>query len=487
MKNNLYATFLITLLVVVGLGALHYLPVIQVGEKKLRKVDLLADLRPDKPKTVRLPVAHAAATATSDTVTAQTVASDTVTASATGSEGVDSLPVVEPVFEDSYEEGLTCIEDYADSTRHGMERFYQALDRIQTSRRPLRIAYFGDSFIEGDILTSDLRFLLQQKYGGNGVGYVPLTSLIAGFRPTVKHSFSGWDTHAVTDTADFEVSKQDISNRYYVAKTDASVTLQGQRKYASRSDTCEISRLYFLTPDPIQVSVEVNGKAAGKYTFQGDSTLQALSVRGKIRKVKWMIDHSTPATIFYGATLESDSGVILDNFSTRGSSGRQLEGIPSHILQKYNKLRPYDLIVIHYGLNVAFEGGVNYSYYKEWMKPVISKLKRVFPETSILIVGVGDRERKNENGDLETMPGVKNLIRYQQALAAETHVAFWNLFNAMGGEGSMVEMVDADPPLANYDYTHINFRGGKHIAGILFEALMHGKEQYDKQKAYEME
>ena len=54
------------------------------------------------------------------------------------------------------------------------------------------------------------------------------------------------------------------------------------------------------------------------------------------------------------------------------------------------------------------------------------------------------------------MPGVKNLIRYQQALAANTHVAFWNMFEAMGGEGSMVEMVNSKPAMANYDYTHIN-------------------------------
>ena len=49
----------------------------------------------------------------------------------------------------------------------------------------------------------------------------------------------------------------------------------------------------------------------------------------------------------------------------------------------------------------------------------------------------------------------------------------------------MVEMVNCKPAMANYDYTHINFRGGKHLAKILFEALMYDKEQYEKRKAYE--
>ena len=118
---------------------------------------------------------------------------------------------------------------------------------------------------------------------------------------------------------------------------------------------------------------------------------------------------------------------------------------------------------------------------------IFAHLKQAFPQAGILIVGVGDREYKTEEGSLRTMPGIKNLIRYQQNLAADSGVAFWNMFEAMGGEGSMADMVHAKPSLANYDYTHINFRGGKHLAELLYEALVYGKEQYDRRRAYEAE
>ena len=72
---------------------------------------------------------------------------------------------------DTCRAGMTCIEDYSDSTMRGMTRFYQALDELAKAPRPVRIAYFGDSFIEADILTADLREMLQQKYGGCGVGF----------------------------------------------------------------------------------------------------------------------------------------------------------------------------------------------------------------------------------------------------------------------------------------------------------------------------
>ena len=51
----------------------------------------------------------------------------------------------------------------------------------------------------------------------------------------------------------------------------------------------------------------------------------------------------------------------------------------------------------------------------------------------------------------------------------------------------MAGLVHAKPSLANYDYTHINFRGGRHLAGLLYETLIYGKEQYERRKAYEAE
>ena len=157
------------------------------------------------------------------------------------------------------------------------------------------------------------------------------------------------------------------------------------------------------------------------------------------------------------------------------------------MMHEFNEQRPYDLIILQYGLNVATERGRNYDKYIAGMQTTIDHLMDAFPQAGILIVSVGDRDYKTEDGTLRTMPGIKNLVRYQQNLAADNDIAFWNMFEAMGGEGSMANLVHAKPSLANYDYTHINFRGGKHLAGLLYEALVYGKEQYDRRRAYEAE
>ena len=76
MKNKIVATFWFVLLVIAGVEALHFLPVLNVGGKPLRKVDLLADIRKDE--VVEIEVAD----------------SDTVV-----------LPVVKPLFVDTVKRG----------------------------------------------------------------------------------------------------------------------------------------------------------------------------------------------------------------------------------------------------------------------------------------------------------------------------------------------------------------------------------------------
>lgn len=452
MKNYLSYTFFLLLLVLVVLGGMHYLPPLEWGGTSMRRVDLLADVRMFPP-----------------------VAEDEKV------EDVDSLvlPEVLPAFVDTCKSGLTCIEDYADSTNRGMDLFYAALDERIRLKRPVRIAVFGDSFIEADIFTGDLRSLLQSTYGGCGVGFVPVTSLTNGFRPTVRHSFDGWDSHLITDTVYFDKSKQGISGGYYVPRQEAYVELSGQKKYALHLDTCRRSSVYFLTDGVLDLTSSVNGKKLESYHFEGAKTVQIACVEGEIGRVRWTVDRAD-SVLFYGVTMDGDEGVSVDNFSLRGSSGLSLRTIPLKFLRQFNELRPYDLLILQYGLNVATEKGKTYDAYKQGMLSTIEHLKDAFPNAGILIMGVGDRDYRTETGELRTMPGVKNLIRYQQAIAAESHVAFWNLFEAMGGEGSMATLVHAKPAMANYDYTHINFKGGAHLAGLLFDTMLYGKEQYDR-------
>lgn len=453
--NYLKYSLWLTLIVWIALLGMHWLPPITVEGHTLRRVDLLSDVRPLEKEEEATP---------------------------------DSLlpPVVKPAFVDTCRAGMTCIEDYSDSTLRGMSSFYEALDKIQTQDRLVRIAVFGDSFIEADIFTADFREMLQKKFGGCGVGFVTVTSATSGYRPTVRHSFGGWTSHSVNDTLHYDKQKLGVSGHYFIPRPGAYVELRGQSNYASLLDTCQRASIFFYNQGEVNLSVRVNRSESQTKTFEPTGALQQMQVQGRIGSVRWEVNQAD-STLFYGMAMDGEQGIIVDNFSLRGSSGLSLRSIPVDMMEAFNVLRPYDLIILQYGLNVATERGRNYDSYQKGLLASIARLKNSFPHAGLLLLSVGDRDYKTETGEIRTMPGVKNLIRYQQSIASQSGIAFWNMFEAMGGEGSMAAMVHAKPSKANYDYTHINFRGGKHLAGLLYETLIYGKETYDRRRAYEQE
>ena len=83
--------------------------------------------------------------------------------------------------------GLT---DYSGGT--ALTRLREIL--AEAGDQPVNVAFLGDSFIEGDILVEHFREALQTRFGGGGVGYVPLTSVTArsGRRSSTASRGRGW-------------------------------------------------------------------------------------------------------------------------------------------------------------------------------------------------------------------------------------------------------------------------------------------------------
>ena len=98
-------------------------------------------------------------------------------------------------------------------------------------------------------------------------------------------------------------------------------------------------------------------------------------------------------------------------------------------------------------------------------------MKMAMPEASFILIGVHDKCIK-KGSNFITDPTVLKLVEAQRSIAEEADIAFWNLFEAMGGKNSMVEWVNANPPRAFKDYIHFNDVGSKMEAGMLFEELM---------------
>jgi hypothetical protein len=89
----------------------------------------------------------------------------------------------------------------------------------------------------------------------------------------------------------------------------------------------------------------------------------------------------------------------------------------------------------------------------------------------MLVVAPLDRA-ETRDGKLVTKRVILDLVAIQERVALAHGAAFWNLFDAMGGEGSMARWVRARPQLAGGDLTHPTPLGAETLGDLLAEAIV---------------
>ena len=104
------------------------------------------------------------------------------------------------------------------------------------------------------------------------------------------------------------------------------------------------------------------------------------------------------------------------------------------------------------------------------------------PISSVLIMSPMDRGQRDSNARIITVPTLPRLIDIQRQMAQETGCAFFNTFQAMGGEGTMARWYDSTPRLVSADFTHPLPAGARKVGVLLDQALESG---YRKFKARE--
>ncbi|KAA3640471.1 MAG: hypothetical protein DWQ02_02015, partial [Bacteroidetes bacterium] len=393
-------------------------------------------------------------------------------------------------------------------------------------------AYYGDSSIEGDLITQTVRDSLQKMFGGSGVGFVPVTSHLKGFRRSVYLNFSedwaritmnkpappgiqfgytgstftcknnldtpadtlkaettGLDSVSVDSKDSIIISeplvvppKAPVHEGIYSVRYSASRIFEGTYSFPK-------SRLFYSCPvDSFGQKGRVNigiGETTKAIRLSGNNTVNEKLLAGyPHRRIQLDFD-SICNQVIYGVSFESDTGVILDNLPFRGNSGVWLTRIRSGVLQSFQDKLGVDLVVLQFGLNVLNPKMEDYSWYASDMERVIDHIRRGFPEISILIVGPADKAIKLD-GVMQTDPSIPLITNVLREVAQEKEVAFFSFYEAMGGRDSMVDWVEKkEPRLANTDYTHFNFEGAEKAGHLflqyLFEALDFHKSEKQKE------
>jgi len=347
--------------------------------------------------------------------------------------------------------------------------FYDALKSAKS--KTVRIAHYGDSAIEGDYITADIREVLQNKFGGSGAGWLGITSQDISFRQTTKHTFSNnWETAALYQSNPKNIPLG-ISGEAFIPKGNAWVQYETTTFKRSLKDF-SIVKLYYSNAKNFQIYYSFDGGAKQSATLKPGSSVQELILKSSSRAKSVKIEFPTAdQATFYGVSLENESGVYADNLPLRGNTGVDLGTLQANMLKDFGKYLDYKLIILEFGLNIAGSRQTNYDWYEKEMVKVINNLKAAFPKTSFLMVSVQDKSMK-KGSNFVTDPAILKLLESQKNIARETDIAYWSLFDAMGGENSMHSWVNANPPLASADHIHFNPTGAQKVGNIIAEALL---------------
>lgn len=383
-----------------------------------------------------------------------TTATELHSADSTNSKGVttDTLPPLELSSRlMDYSEGQSALRRLRSALREGRSR-------------SVRIAFVGDSFIEGDILVAPFRQALQQRYGGKGVGYVPLTSPVARFRQSIQQRFEGAWRQTLA-------SKSNSRTLFTLSETFATATASASTSY-KLTNADRVTLHYVSDTIPVAITYGINGGerqhvelpashgALAEYTFP----------HGAVKQFD-LATEGGDGTRFYGVCFDGMTGISVDNYSLRGSSGTKLTAVSSTLTAQLSRFRPYDLIILSYGLNVLSpkDNNDSYEWYYDAMAKSIEHIQQLYPHATILLMSLSDRATLHE-GEIHPLNGVARVLRIQHRLAQRYGLLFWNTHEAMASLGGIKGFVDKG--WAAKDYTHISMAGGTQLAKLLTADLI---------------
>lgn len=383
--------------------------------------------------------------------------------------GIGETAVVpEPV--DPHRDGYVMIEDYS-SDGSGIRRLRDAF--ACSRERCVRLAFVGDSYIEGDIFTQDVRALLQESYGGSGVGYVNMYSEFPGFRRSVRQSGSGWSV-SVAGHKGYKRSYAWLSEQYSMPKEgeNARARYEGVKK-VPHAATWSRSTVAFWAPAGGTVRLRSNGGEWNSYEVSPYENLQTLSVDSASVSSFEVSIPSGSGIAALGVWLDAHIGVAVDCMSSRGFSGVTLRDVaPGVCFGLRSAGIGYDVIVLEFGINAMSAGQTDYTSYGKLMTKVVEHIRQCYPDAVIMLMGIGDRGQKR-GADVQSMPGAVHMVAAQRDVARRTGSLFWDTREAMGGDGAIVAWANASPPRANKDYIHLNHHGGSVLAAEFVKSLKH--------------
>jgi len=333
-----------------------------------------------------------------------------------------------------------------------------------------------------DRISSYIREQLQRTYGGSGMGLLPALEVTPKYTVAIQ-STGGW-TRKLTFGGNENRAKH---NRYgpmaYFCHKESDVasvviTARENTSYKNRNfNTCNI--LIGALDKPLEITAAAGGKTLEPKTLAASATEQLVTFNIDSSDGKIGLKFSGAKADILGISLDGSSGVSLDNIPMRGCSGTVFKRINSESLKKTYELLGVKMVILQFGGNAlpGMSSKASAEAYGKKFYEELKYLKAINPELMIFVIGPADMSVK-VNGNLQTHVQLENVRDALRKATLDAGGVFWDMYEAMGGNGSMIQWVKSKPALGSPDYIHFSQKGAVKISEIFYQSLMKEYDMY---------
>lgn len=367
------------------------------------------------------------------------------------------------------------------------------IDYIRDFKKRLRkgicqIVHYGDSQLEGDRITAYVRNRLQMAYSGGGPGFVPI-KVVYGQNSLDITTSPQWERYAFFDRK----QRKGVAHNKYglfatysrftpyyalpvdttkVKFTTASFTVKPSVKsYARLRNYTKFALYYGNTTTPVDIRVYQDGVLIREDALIADGQAHAYRLNFTTTPQELKVEFLTRVSPdFYGITLDAAAGVRMDNVAMRGEAGRIFTRMNYPNIRQMSVERPVDIFIFQYGGNTIPYMRTEHQL-REYVQGLLYNmkyLKKANPTAMLMLIGPGDMTT-SQNGKLVTYPMLPKLNEIMKEQCLENGIAYFSLYEAMGGTNSMEAWVKKG--MAASDYVHFTPKGTQLISEVFYQCL----------------
>ena len=352
-----------------------------------------------------------------------------------------------------------------------------------------RIVHYGDSQLEGDRISAYVRNRLQGMYGGSGPGFIPIKQAyeqisakvtpseewerLAAFNRRVKRMEpAGYGIYTSLSRFHPYVHPDDTTQVFEPSLKKASIRIEPSRMlYRRLGQYNKIGLHYGNCMAPTSIKVYKEGVLVKEASLIEDGQYHEFSINFETTPKEVVFElESTESPNFYGLTLDGTKGISMDNVAMRGASGTIFVKLEKSSFDEMAKNLDPKVIIFQYGGNTVpyLKTEKSVDNYVNYVRSNVNWVRRHNRDISVIYIGPSDMAT-SVNGNWVSYPLLPYLDQKLKEMCASNNIAYWSMYEAMGGANSMPYWVEQK--WAGSDYTHFTAKGNRIISELFFTAL----------------